>query len=80
MMTVYELAKTLDKKSIECMSKNGILSSNLCRDIYIYELWNKLLASGKSKTDAYYEIGIKCFTCEENVRKIVRKMSREVKR
>lgn len=77
-MTTYELAKTLTQAQREAMSQAGILSPNLTRYMFIYEMWMSLIEEGKTKTEAYYEIGQRCFTCEENVRKIVYRMQKEV--
>ncbi len=75
-MTTYELAKTLEPEQIETLTKAGIVKSNIGRYIYIYELWIELLNKGLSRMEAYDEIGKKCFTCEENVRKIVSYMQK----
>lgn len=77
-MTTYELAKTLTPVQREEMSQAGILVPNLSRYMYIYEMWKALIAEGKTKTEAYFEIGQRCYTCEENVRKIVYRMQKEV--
>lgn len=76
-MTTYELTKTLTSDQINTFTKAGILKSNIRRYIYIYEMWVNLIGSGASKMDAYDEIGVQCFTCEENVRKIVSYMQKE---
>lgn len=76
-MTTYELTKTLTADQIKTFTKAGILKSNISRYIYIYEMWTSLISRGLSKMDAYDEIGVKCFTCEENVRKIVSFMQKE---
>lgn len=76
-MTTYELAKTLTHEQVESLTKAGLLKSNVGRYIYIYEMWITLLEDGFSKMLAYEEIGKKCFTCEENVRKIVGYMQKE---
>ena len=76
-MTTYELAKTLTPEQIEAFTKAGIVKSNVTRYIYIYELWIDLLSAGLSKMDAYYQIGQRCYTCEENVRKIICYMQNE---
>ena len=78
-MTVYELAKTLGKEQMESLEKNGILAPNICRYVYIYEMWKGLVSSGMSKTDAYDETGRRCYTCDENIRKIIYKMQKEIK-
>lgn len=76
-MTVYELALTLTPEQRERMTKVGILAASVDRYIYIYELFLEYQARGFSKMESYTEISRKCFTCEENVRKIVQKMQKE---
>lgn len=79
MITVYELAKSMPKEQRRQMAEAGILSPSIERYIYIYEMWLALLAGGMAKMDAYTEISMRCYTSEENVRKIIRKMSKETK-
>lgn len=76
-MTTYQLAKTLTAEQMEAFTRAGILKSNVSRYVYIYEMWTDLLRSGHSKMEAYDEIGRKCFTCEDNVRKIISYMQKE---
>ncbi len=76
-MTTYELAISLDPEQRAQMAKAGILSASIERYIYIYELYLSLQASGKSKMETYACISEKCFTCEENVRKIIAKMQKQ---
>lgn len=75
-MTVYELAISMPKEQRRQMTSAGLLFASIERYIYIYELWLSLLCGGMSRMDAYTEISMRCFTSEENVRKIIRKMSR----
>lgn len=76
-MTTYELAKTMTAEQVESFTRAGLLKANVGRYIYIYEMWTSLLSEGLSRMSAYEEIGRRCFTCEENVRKIVSYMQRE---
>lgn len=76
-MTTYQLTKTLTAEQMETFTRAGILKSNVSRYVYIYEMWTELLRMGRSKMEAYDEIGRKCFTCEDNVRKIVSYMQKE---
>lgn len=76
-MTTYELAKTLTEDQVKDFTRAGLLKANVGRYIYIYELWVGLLSDGLTRMDAYEEIGRRCFTCEENVRKIVSYMQKE---
>ena len=76
-MTVYELAKSLGRSRLERLARNGILSSSICRYVYIYEMWAGFVSSGMSKTEAYFETGLRCCTCDENIRKIIYRMQRE---
>ena len=77
-MTTYELALTLDKEQRARMAEAGILSASIERYICIYEMYLLFLARGLSKMEIYAAISEKCFTCEENVRKIIQKMQKEV--
>lgn len=78
-MTTYELALSIDTPTRQRMVAAGILPYSLERHIYIYEQFTRCLASGMSKMDAYIFVGEKTFTSDENVRKIVAKMQKEVK-
>ena len=78
-MTTYQLAKTLTAEQMEAFTRAGILKSNVSRYVYIYEMWRGLVSSGMSKTDAYDETGRRCYTCDENIRKIIYKMQKEIK-
>ena len=77
-MTAYELAKSIPPQDREQYIRAGILYPNINRYIYIYELFQYELARCGVKKEAYLRVGEKCFTCEENVRKIIQRMSREV--
>lgn len=60
------------------LAKAGILSANIERNIYVYELFRRSIEAGRSKMEAYIEVGHKCFISEDNLRKIIRKMSEEI--
>lgn len=77
-MTVYELAKTLDAEQLEKMTKAGIVAASVTRYVFIYEKFVRLLKEGFGTMEAYAEISQTCFTSEENVRKIIRKMQSEI--
>lgn len=77
-MTTYELAVSLYPEQRAKMAEAGILSASIERYIYIYELYISLQKSGIAKMEIYSHISQKCFTCEENVRKIIQKMQKEV--
>ncbi len=77
-MTVYDLAISLPADTRRMLVKAGILSGNIERNIYVYELFQRCLASGMAKMDAYIEVGRKCFVSEDNLRKIIRKMSEDI--
>ena len=61
------------------MARAGLLSPDTERNIYIYELWLSLIAQGVRKMDAYTNISERCYTSEDNVRKIIKKMCAEAK-
>ena len=77
-MKLYELAISVPKDLREKMIQAGIFSKSIGRYIYIYEMYSQLTERGVPKMDAYMAVSIKCFTCEENVRKIIQKMNTEV--
>lgn len=77
-MNTYELALTLEPEQRARMAEAGILSASIERYIYIYELYLLFQARGLSKMETYAAISEKCCTCEENVRKIIQKMQKEV--
>lgn len=79
MATVYELAVSMPKEQRRQMVGAGLLSPSIERYIYIYEMWLGLLRDGYPKMDAYTAISMRCYTSEENVRKIIRKMSKPTK-
>lgn len=76
-MTVYELAISMPKEQRRQMTDAGLLFASIERYIYIYEMFMSCINVGYSKMDAYTAVSIKCFTSEENVRKIIRKMSKD---
>lgn len=78
-MTTYELAISIPKEKRKQLAEAGLLPPRVERDIHVYELFQSLLSEGRSKMDAYITVGQKCFTSEENLRKIIRKMSAEVR-
>lgn len=76
-MTTYELAISIPKEQRDRMVASGLLPRSVERDIYIFELFRRFVADGIPKMDAYTRVSIRCYTCEENVRRIVRRMNRE---
>lgn len=77
-MTVYELAISLPPEARKMLAKAGILAPNIERNIYVYELFKGCIDAGVPKMEAYLEVGRKCYISEDNLRKIIRKMSEEV--
>ena len=77
-MTVYELAITLPPETRKLLAKAGILAGNIERNIYVYELFQSCLTSGMAKMEAYIEVGRRCYISEDNLRKIIRRMSEDV--
>lgn len=77
-MTVYDLAKSLPVEVRRKLAEAGILAPNIERNIYVYELFQGFIKAGKPRMEAYIEVGQKCFISEENLRKIIRKMSEDV--
>lgn len=77
-MTIYELAVSVPREIRDRMAVAGILCSSIERYIYIYEMFNRSVNNGRSKMDAYAEVSVKCFTCEDNVRKIIQRMNKQV--
>lgn len=76
-MTTYELAISVPREERNRMVAAGIMSRSIERYIYIYEMFSQSVNSGHSKMDAYAEVSVKCFTCEDNVRKIIQKMNQK---
>lgn len=77
-MTVYELATSIPLERRKMMTDAGILNASAERYISIYEKFLQLQARGVSKMESYAEVSRECFTCEENVRKVIQKMQKEV--
>ncbi|MCD8293686.1 MAG: hypothetical protein LUE27_00355 [Clostridia bacterium] len=78
-MTVYELAITLTSEERSRLTEAGLMPRSVERYVYVYEMWRGLVADGTSKMDAYEQVSERCYTCVENVRKIVRRMESQVK-
>lgn len=76
-MTVYELVKTLNEDSRSRLMSAGIISRSVEKHIAICELFINLTREGMPRMQAYSEISERCFTSEDNVRKIVQKFCRE---
>jgi hypothetical protein len=77
-MTVYELAMTIPDDQRESLVNAGIIPQSVARYLYIYKYYLSCLDAGKSKMEAYEATSQKCFTCVENVRKIILRMGKEV--
>lgn len=77
-MTTYELVTSLSGEMRERMITARLLSSSVERDIYLYELYLGALRGGMGKMEAYCYVSQKCFVSEPNLRKIIRKMTREI--
>lgn len=78
-MTAYELAISIPKERRQQMAAAGIYSKSVERYIYIYEMFLRLIDEGKPKMEAYMVTSMRCYTSEDNVRKIIRMMSRDIK-
>lgn len=76
-MTIYELAVSIPHEKRKTMAVAGILSGAIERHIYIYEMFTRAVERGAPRMDAYAEVSARCFTSEENVRKIVQRMNRK---
>lgn len=74
MATLYEIAISFPKEKRKEMAEAGFISPNIERYIYIYEMWLTLLSQGMRRMDAYTTISERCYTSEDNVRKIIQKM------
>ena len=77
-VTVYELALTIPRLARDRLAAAGVLSGSLSRHLYIYEMYQGIVCRGVGRMDAYAEVSARCFTSEDNVRKIVYRLSREV--
>lgn len=76
-MTTYELAISIPKEQRDRMIASGLFVRSIERDLRVYELFRRIVGDGTPKMDAYTRVSIECCTCEENVRRIVRRMNRE---
>lgn len=78
-MNAYELATSVPRERRLQMAEAGIFSKSIERYIYIYEMFQRLIDDGQPKMEAYIEVSMRCYTSEDNVRKIIRMMNREVR-
>lgn len=79
MATLYEMAISIPKEKRREMAQVGLISPNIERYIVIYELWLSLRQQGVRRMDAYTSISERCYTSEDNVRKIIQKMGAEAR-
>lgn len=79
MATLYETAIAIPKEKRKEMAQVGLISPSIERYIVIYELWLELRRNGMRKMDAYTTVSERCYTSEENVRKIIKKMGADVR-
>ena len=78
-MKRFELIKSVPKEQLNKLIDSGIISNKYVRYMLIYNEIESLLRSGVKKMDAYIKVGAKCYTDEDNVRKIYRYMCEEIK-
>lgn len=79
MATLYETAIAIPKEKRKEMAQVGLISPSIERYIVIYELWLELRRGGMRKMDAYTTISERCYTSEDNVRKIIKKMGADAR-
>ena len=79
MATLYEVVTEIPKEKRKEMARVGLISPSIERNIYIYELWLSLLSQGVRRMDAYTTISERCYTSEDNVRKIIQKMGADAR-
>lgn len=79
MVTLYETAIAIPKEKRKEMAQVGLISPSIERYIVIYELWLEFRRSGMRKMDAYTTISERCYTSEDNVRKIIKKMGADAR-
>lgn len=76
-MTIYELMKSIEPSKLSALVGAGIIPPEWKRAVSVYEHYLKL-CSTHGKMDSYDLTGERFFMSDENVRRIVRKMKREV--
>lgn len=76
-MTAYELFRTIDPARVNELVRAGIVSEEWRRAAKIYEYWQEC-CKGTGRMDAYDLTGQKFFMSDENVRKIIRRLQKEV--
>lgn len=79
MATLYEVVTAIPKEKRKEMVRVGLIKPDIERNIYIYELWLSLLSQGVRRMDAYTTISERCYTSEDNVRKIIQKMGTDTR-
>lgn len=77
-MRVIDILRAMDPQRRRALASLGIFPASIERDIQICDLMDGYAEKGLRKLDAYAEIGRRCFTCDENVRKILRRMNAEI--
>lgn len=76
-MTVYELLLTLEPDNLNRLVRAGIIIHEWQRALRIYEYFQEC-CTFTGRMDAYDRTGEKFFMSDENVRRIVRKLSAPV--
>lgn len=74
-MTLYERIKQVD---LEEFQKLGVLKRSVPYHIKVYECFLKYRNKGIGKMQSYAFASEECFTCEDNVREIVRNLEQEI--
>ena len=77
-MKRYELIKSVPAEKLSKLIDSGVISPKYIRYMQVHSAVETLLRKGVKKMDAYIQVGAKCYTDEDNVRKIYRYMCEEV--
>lgn len=76
-MTVYELIRKMEPGMLERLVKAGVMTPEWRRSVLIYDYFT-VMCGRTGRMDAYDLTGQKFYMSDENVRKIIRRLSAPV--
>ncbi len=77
-MTVYELINGIPDNEFDKYIKAGIVSSKWKRYMDIFEYFTERVKNGDGRMQVYLDASDKFFMNEDNIRKVISTMKREV--
>lgn len=77
-MKRYELIRTVSAEKLAKLIESGIISRKYIHYMQVHSAVETLLKQGVKKMDAYIKVGARCYTDEDNVRKIYRYMCEDI--